>query len=344
MILENLTAVPATNPSRLMSLRDGVYAADLFTVAVGHLNIFSWLCRKPAKFAEICRKYGIKERPADVMLTLLKAYGLLEVKDGRYSVTALAAEHLTDSAEWNLGPYISSQKSRPVCLEMLQVLKTGEPVGWGGEKDEEEWALAMEREDFSETFTAAMDSRGAYLAPALAKRVNFSGHKRLLDIGGSSGIYAAAVVSKHEHMTAAVLDRTPVDKIARYAIGKRGLQDKIDVIAGDMFEVEFPGNCDIHLYSNVLHDWDIAEVRALLKKSYRALPEGGMLLIHDAHVNFDKNGPLEIAEYSVLLMYSTRGKCYSYQELGDMLNEIGFTGILVIPTVAKRSIILAKKV
>ena len=48
---------------------------------------------------------------------------------------------------------------------MLKVLQTGEPASWGGEESEKEWALAMEKEEFSESFTAAMDSRGAFLAP-----------------------------------------------------------------------------------------------------------------------------------------------------------------------------------
>src|SRR5712671_6381335 len=53
----------------------------------------------------------------------------------------------------------------------------------------------------------------------------------------------------------------------------------------DMFVDPFPQGCDIHLFSNVLHDWDIDRVEQLLQKSFAALPSGGMVVVHDAHIN-----------------------------------------------------------
>jgi SAM-dependent methyltransferase len=277
------------------------------------------------------------------MLTLLKSYNLITEKIGRFYLTELAQEHLVDSAQWCLEPYIASQKNRSVCLELLKVLQTGEPMNWGAEKDENEWAMAMGKEEFAESFTSAMDSRGAYLAPAFAGSVDFSEYNRLLDIGGASGIYSAAVIQKHKHMTASVLEKPPVDKVARYSVNKRKMADRLSVIAGDMFEEELPKGFDVHLYSNVLHDWDTDDVKTLLKKSYDSLLPGGMLLIHDAHINAEKTGPVEIAEYSVLLMSSTKGKCYSVKEMEGMLVGAGFLNMELIPTVAKRSVIKAGK-
>jgi hypothetical protein len=68
-----------------------------------------------------------------------------------------------------------------------------------------------------------------------------------------------------------------------------------------------------------------------------------MIAIHDSHINADKTGPLAVAEFSVLLMYSTEGKCYSVTELNNMLQSMGFTDHRFIPTIADRSIITAKK-
>ncbi len=343
MVLNKLDTNPATDPSRLMALRDGMYAADLFIAAVAHLNFFSWLNEHPADLKKICEGLKIKERPADVMLTLFKAYGLLEQKENELHLTELAREHLVDSSQWYLGPYLATQMNRPACLDMVNILRTGEPEGWGGNKNEKEWALAMEKEEFSENFTEAMDSRGAFLAPALAQRIDFKDYNRLLDIGGASGIYSAAIVLKHQNMSAAVLEKPPIDRIARHSINKRGLSGRITVIGSDMFKEKLPEGYDVHLYSNVFHDWDEGEIRGLLKKSYEALDGEGMIVVHDAHLNPEKNGPLEIAEYSVLLMLSTRGKCYSCREVGTFMEEAGFSGIQVIPTVASRSIITAVK-
>ena len=62
-----------------------------------------------------------------------------------------------------------------------------------------------------------------------------------------------------------------MDAIARKEIEKHGLQEKIDVLTADMFEASWPEDCDLLLLSNVLHDWDLTEVRALLEKALEVL-------------------------------------------------------------------------
>ena len=52
-----------------------------------------------------------------------------------------------------------------------------------------------------------------------------------------------------------------IDTIATRAIANRGCADKVRVVAGDMLSVPLPAEADIHLFSNVLHDWDIPVVR-----------------------------------------------------------------------------------
>jgi len=201
----------------------------------------------------------------------------------------------------------------------------------------------MLTEEFATRFTAAMDCRGVYLGVAMATKIDARGRTRLLDIAGGSGIYACAVVARHPHLRATVFERPPVDEIARQMIAKRGYADKVDVMAGDMFRDTLPTGCDLHLYSNVLHDWDVEKVRPLLGASCRALAPGGTLIIHDAHLNREKTGPLPVAKYSALLMSVTEGKCYSIAELESLLAEAGFRDVHYEPTVADRSIITARK-
>jgi len=188
-----------------------------------------------------------------------------------------------------------------------------------------------------------MDSRAVYLAPAVARNLDCSKHHRLLDVAGGSGIYACAIVARHPHLQATVLEKSPVDRITKRCLADRGFADRIDVHIADMFSDPFPSGCDFHLFSNVLHDWDIDAVQQLLKKSFAALPSGGIIVIHGAHINADKSGPLPVAAYSALLMTITEGKCYSEKEISDYLTAIGFSGITHSHTAADRSIIVARK-
>jgi cyclopropane fatty-acyl-phospholipid synthase-like methyltransferase len=226
---------------------------------------------------------------------------------------------------------------------MLHVLRTDKPANWGSIKTEKEWAKAMEDPSFASQFTAAMDCRGVYLGQAMARALKLRGHRALLDVAGGSGIYACCIVARHLHVTATVLEKPPVDNVARVSIAKRGFGNRVSVVSSDMFRNAWPAGYDVHLISNVLHDWDVPVVRKILAASFESLTRGGLLVIHDAHINANKSGPLHVAEYSAMLMHSTEGKCYSIAEMEEYLIGTGFSDMRFVPTAAGRSLILATK-
>ncbi len=334
---------PKTDPTDIFRLRDGLYVVDLVAAALTGLDFFTWLSRHPADKRTICQALEIQERPTDVMLTLFVALGFLRKDHEVFHLTDLAREFLIADSPWHLGPYYAALKDRPVCKDMLAVLRTGKPANWGSLKDEKAWAKAMEGDDFAKHFTAAMDCRGAYLGPAMARRLNLANFKQVLDIAGGSGVYACALVGAHPHLRAAVFEKPPVDRLAKQGIAQRGFAHQVSVSVGDMFVDDFPTDCDLHLFSNVLHDWDESLVRKLLAKSFAFLPPGGMLIIHDAHLNAEKTGPLPVASYSALLMNICEGRCYSVTEIRDYLRQTGFSALDYFPTAADRSVITARK-
>lgn len=341
--LVDLTATPTTDPTPIYRYRDGLYAVDLLTAAIVEFDFFTWLAEHPSDLTTICQHFNIVERPADVMLTLFSAMGLIRSINGRFELTTEGHEHLVSSSQWFLGPYYASLKDRPVVVDMIRVLRTGKAANFASNKNEKEWAKAMEGEDFAKRFTAAMDCRGVYLAQAAAKHVDLSKNRQLLDIAGGSGIYACSFAAHNANLRATVFEKLPVDAIARQMIASRGFAERVNVFAGDMFRDAFPADCDVHLFSNVLHDWDVPLVRDLLKKSSEALPRGGMMIIHDAHINADKSGPLPVASYSALLMNITEGKCYSTTEMTGYLTAVGFGNFHFAETAADRSVLTAIK-
>lgn len=339
----DLITAPQSDPLRIYRYRDGIYAVDLLIAAVVQLDFFTWLAARPADKATICRELQLTERPVDVMLTLFTANSFVRQDNGVFRVTEIAREHLVQGSPWFLGPYFGSLKDRPVALDMLKVLRTDKPANWGSSKTEKEWSKAMEEEDFAARFTAAMDCRGIYLGRAVAQALAPGERTRLLDIAGGSGIYACAITAAHPQLHATVFEKPPVNWVAAKLVMQRGYAERISVLAGDMFNEPFPTGFDMHLFSNVLHDWDTPVVKELLAKSHAALPAGGLLIIHDMHLHADKSGPLPVAEYSVILMHSTEGKCYSLGELAELFAEVGFRDLKHIPTAADRSIVTAVK-
>lgn len=336
--------VTLRHPTPLYRIRDGVYAPDLLVVAVAEFDLFSWLAAHgPASLAGICAQFELDPRPADVLATYCTALGLLDRDGDAVANTELAAQHLTAGAPHDLRAYYASLAQRPACAELSQVLHTGRPAAWASGRGDPDWADRLDEADFARSFTAAMDARGAFLGPALAAALDDLEMQRVLDVGGGSGIYLRALLDRRPGLRGSVLERPPVDTAARALLADSGHADQVEVVAGDMFSAPLPTGHDVHLYSHVLHDWDADRARQLLAASSAALPPGGWLVDHDAHVDADKRGPLPVAEYSVLLMHSTPGKCWSAGEIGDLARQAGFAGVIQRPTAGDRSVLLARK-
>jgi SAM-dependent methyltransferase len=338
-----LTTLPVSDPAQILRLRDRQYAADLIGAALLHFDLFTWFRDHPgAALSEVCQAFGWGERPADVLLTLCRANGFLTV-DNR--LTDVGREHLVSGSPWYLGPYYEPIRDSPILQGYLQVLRTGKPANWQAKADAEDWHASMLSEDFAKGFTELMNCRGLILGQMLARGLTpfLGGRETVLDVGGGSGIYAATLVAAHPSLSATVLEQPPVDRLARSEIDRHGLRDRVEVKSGDMFRDPWPTGRDVVLLSNVLHDWDVPEVRLLLEKSVEALRDGGLLVIHEAFLHDDKTGPLPVAEYSALLMNITQGKCYTASEYADLLEPLGFEVGRYQDTIADRGFLTAVK-
>jgi hypothetical protein len=187
-----------------------------------------------------------------VLLTYCAALGLLErdVTDGdRIQITALAPQHLVAGSPYDLRAYYASLAERPAVAELGHVLRTGEQAAWASASPsgtgpapteasipfDGDWSARLADRAFAARITAAMDARAAFLGPALAAAIEDLPIGALLDIGGSSGSYANAVIAGRPHAQAAVFERPPVDQAARTLLRERGAGRRISVITGDMF-------------------------------------------------------------------------------------------------------------
>lgn len=332
-------ALPTIDPSPIFEAFRGNHATELLTAAVAHFGFFGKL-EKGAVAAEVLREeLGLAERPFVVLTTALKAMGLL-VEDAAHGLTLtdLSREHLVPGAEFDVSGYVGLAAESPGVVEMVKRLRTNRPAG---ADDSEKGAAfifreglesAMEHEASARSLTLALAGRARNVAPVLAERYPLPGVRRLLDVGGGTGIYSIAWVQKHPDLTAVVWDRPDVLKVAREMAEAFGVADRIELVPGDMFRDPVPSGADAVLLSNILHDWDVAECRELIGRCAGALASGGRLLIHDVFLNDGLDGPLPVALYSAALFGLTEGRAYSAKEYRGWLEEAGLRTDEVVPT------------
>ncbi len=138
-MIDPLRELPAADPTDVYRRRDGIFATELLVAALCHLDLFTLLVSRGVMTLDaLCEQLGLHRRPADVMMTLFAAMGFVEREGETFRASRVAREFLSADSPWNLEPYYTSLRDRPLCRSMLDVLRTGRPATWASE--DEEWA------------------------------------------------------------------------------------------------------------------------------------------------------------------------------------------------------------
>lgn len=342
---------PASDPTPIFEHFRGSYGSELLTAAVAHLDVFGRLADSgPLTLDGLRGRLGLAERPAVVLVTALRAMGLLELDgSGLLAPTPLAREHLTPGGDLDVSGYLGLAAEAPGVAEMVRRLRTNRPAGAESEREGAAFIYragiesAMEREASARSLTLALAGRAKNVAPSLARVAPLDGVELLLDVGGGTGIYAIACVQARPGLRAIVWDRPEVLKVAREMAHEHGVADRIELVPGDMFDDPVPPGADAILLSNILHDWDAPECRKLVGRLAEALPAGGRLLIHDVFLNDALDGPLAVALYSAALFTLTEGRAYSAAEYRNWLEGAGLAASPVAPTLVHCGVLAGTK-
>jgi ubiquinone/menaquinone biosynthesis C-methylase UbiE len=312
-----------------MQIATGFWASKTLAAA-DELDLFTRLSGTAGvTHEELARALGIQPRPAEMLLTACAALGLLEKSDGRYRNSALAEQFLVRGRTYYFGGMIKMLDRRlyPGWGRLTEAIRTDRPTTW----DPERQVSLFEGEDpaMMALFWEAMHSMSAFTARALAQAVDFSPFQRLLDVGGGSGAYDIELCRHYPHLAATVYDLSFVTEIAAGKVAEAQLSDRIRTVSGNFFtDAHFPDGHDAILLSMILHDWDEANDREILRKSFAALPSGGAVIISELLVDDEKAGPVPAALMSLNMLIETQGgRNYTAREYGTWLDETGFRDV-----------------
>jgi precorrin-6B methylase 2 len=339
-------SAPPLDPTPIFEHFRGHYGSELLTAAVAHFRVFEYLAKGARSFDTLRGDVGLAERPAVVLLTALRAMGLLAADDsGRLELTALSREFLV-CPPFDISGYIGLNADSPGVLNMVERLRSNRPAGSKPEEAgvafiyREGVASAMEKEAEARRLTLALAGRD--VAPVLAERLPLTGANVLLDVGGGTGLFSIGFLRKNPQLRAVVWDRPEVLKVAAEMAATHGVADRLECRPGDMFADPVPA-ADVVLLSNVLHDWDVPQCQALVGRCAAVLPSGGRLLVHDVFLNDALDGPLPVALYSAALFCQTEGRAYSAAEYRVWLTAAGLTPRPIVPTLIHCGVLSAEK-
>ena len=165
---------------------------------------------------------------------------------------------------------------------------------------------------------------------------DFSRFRRVIDVAGGHGSLLAHILRASPEATGAVLELPEVVADGKALARGHGLADRMEFIAGDMFE-SLPAGGDCYALKYIVHDWSDEGVKKILRNIRKSIAPNGTLLAVDVVVQPGPHIGKIFDAYMVVLMPG--GVERTEEELAALYASCGFKLTRVIPTRAYLSII-----
>ena len=297
---------------------------DLFTLLSNHKHLTR---------LQIAKHLNLTEKPTRTLLSGLVAIKILEKHGDLYRNSELADAYLSYKSPQTMAPIFRWQHHinyKPM-FHFLEALKTNKNVGLKELKGTEDTLYARLRHSpvLERIFQEAMESISVQANAMLAKHLDLSQVKYLLDVGGGNGSNIISLAKANPQLMATVFDSKSVCEIARKNIKQKGLSHRLKAWEGNCFKNEFPTKIDAILYCHFFTIYSEEKNRWLLKKTFKALPKGGRVILFNMMQNNDETGPLSTAMGSpyFLTLATGEGMLYTWNEYKSWMKEAGFSDI-----------------
>jgi hypothetical protein len=336
------------SPAKIVELARGFMSAKVLLVAT-KLRLFDTLAGGTLTGSAIRERLGLHPRAIPDFLDALVALGLLE-RDGdgdgaRYANTPEAARFLVRGGDGWVGGLLEMYNDRlfPFWADLDEALRTGAPQNeskrTGASMFEELYRDPVRLEQFMTAMSGL--SRPNFLA--LAERFDFRPYRTLCDVGGAAADLSCTIAGRHPHLRCTSFDLPVVESIARAAIARRGLADRVTPVPGDFFHDRLP-RADVITMGMILHDWNLEKKRALIGAAYEALPDGGAFIAVE-HLIDDARRTNVFGLLMSLNMLIEFGDAFDFTgaDFRGWCGEAGFRRVEVLPLGGPASAAIAYK-
>ncbi len=252
-------------------------------------GVFTHLANGPLTPAELAAQCALDETRAETLLTALAGLGLVASEDGKFANSPAAEAFLVKGAKYDFGDYLRLQ----VGQQMYGLL---DQIEAALEDRLPEDATASYAEWFADPEQARLYSASQHagsLGPArqLARQVDLSGARRLLDVGGGTGAFSITLCKAFPDLNATIVEFPNVASLGREYVAEAGLTDRISFVAGNALDCDWPGDQDVVLMSYLFSGVPGEAHEGLIARAVDHLVPGGRFLVHDFIVHGDRSGP-----------------------------------------------------
>ncbi len=318
--------VPIVDDTLVWDAWLGLYKTPAMSVAL-ELDIFESLDAQPDSPEGLAERRDFDVRGLRALLPMLMQMGFLALHGGLYQLTEAGKQYMLKSSPFCWNGLFKRLSSTLVAHKLLLETINKERARAAKNRPVDGWESGHIDMALAKDVTAFMHSHSAPAAYGMARTCDFSGIRKVLDVGGGSGVFSIALAGLRPDIYCSIMELPTICEVAQQYIDEAGVTAQVDTVIVDMFRAPWPLGFDAHFFSNVFHDWSVETCIELAKKSYTALPVGGSILLHEMLLDDSGTAPAPAVAFSLLMAMGTLGQQFTLGQLREILEQAGFRNV-----------------
>jgi demethylspheroidene O-methyltransferase len=294
--------------------------------AIVELRLLHHLADGPLAPEAIGARTGLDPRRAGLLAQAAAALGLVRRRgDGRFALSTRGAAFLgVPGLEAMVRHHhvLYADLARPVALlrgETEPALARFWPYVFGA-------AGATDPADAALYSDLMAQTQGIVAADTLAA-VDLRGARTLLDVGGGTGAFLAAVGRAWPDLGLALFDLPAVLAGAEARLAAVGMAGRVRLHPGSFRDDPLPQGADVLSLVRVLYDHADDTVAALLRAARAALPAGGRIIISEPMSGGERPDRATDVYFAFYTLAMGTGRTRSAAEIARHLRDAGFVDI-----------------
>jgi hypothetical protein len=312
-------------PDKIMQIGLGFWASKTLLSAV-EMEVFTELAKHPEDLTTLQGRLGLHPRSSADFLDALVALGFLKRIDGKYHNTPETDLFLDKRKPSYIGGVLEMANHRLFGFwdHLTEALRTGNPQNELRSGDDPLFVTLYADPARLKEFLAAMTGISHGANQVIARQFPWQNYKSFVDAGTAQGDLAVQIALAQPHPEGIGFDLAEVEPIFEDYATANGVDERLRFVGGDFFEDPLP-KADVVTMGHILHDWDLEEKKALIRKAYEAIPDGGALIAYDAVIDDDRSqNAFGLLMSLNMLIETPRGFDYTGADCQDWMKEIGF--------------------
>ncbi len=317
-----LRRIARAEGAALFDLMQGFVRSQVL-MALVELRLLHRLADAPATAAVLAPGSGVAPERMQVLLQAGAGVGLLKRRrDGRFALARRGAAFL------GVPGLEAMVRHHAVLYRDL-----ADPAAFLRGESEPElarfWpyvfgAAAADDPEAAQRYSGLMADSMALVAADTLRSVRLKGVRHLMDIGGGTGTFLAAVGAACPDLELSLFDLPEVVAGAPPVLRGAGIAGRVTIHAGSFRDDPLPEGADAISLVRVLYDHGDDTVAALLRAVHGVLPPGGRVIVSEPMSGGARPDPSTDVYFAIYTLAMRTGRVRSPAEIRTALADAGF--------------------